>query len=79
MKMILYAYSITARKTNTDGSFAVGTAVGANKAPNDQRAYEIAIGVAKDKLPSYAGWSNHDAYLCEIPEKYVNQTALDSI
>jgi hypothetical protein len=79
MKMFLYAYAITARKTNIDGTFAVGTMVGANIAPTDQIAYELALGVAKDKFPTYAGWSNQDAYLCQIPEEYVNQGALDSI
>jgi hypothetical protein len=79
MKMNLYAYAITARKTNNDGWFSVGTMVGANVAPNEQRAYDIAIDVAKDKFPSYAGWTNYDVYLCLIPEQYVNQEALDSI
>jgi hypothetical protein len=79
MKMFLYAYAITARRTNNDGSFAVGTMVGANIAPNEQRAYELALGVAKDKFPTYSRWSSHDAYLCQIPEEYVNQEALDSI
>jgi hypothetical protein len=77
MKMFLYAYAVTARKGNIDGTFAVGTMAGANIAPNDKRAYEIAIGVAKDKFPGYAGWSKHDAYLCAIPEEYVNQNELD--
>jgi hypothetical protein len=75
--MFIYAYSVTARKTNVDGSFAVGTMAGANIAPNEQRAYELAVSVAKDKFPGYAGWSNHDAYLCQIPEEYVNQEAID--